>query len=473
MLAFMTQDTINDPQFPQSEATSSSPPEKLENAEGLKKVCRKRGRKTTVSTTAPKTSAGSPEEQKKQRRRSQIATGVQRHREKKKCLVSSLQVEMTQLTTKLATLRAARRAQLANSDELVAYEEEVMTQRRKRKQAEQNNQMLKHALFQQTMFLGGMKAMMGGSNLLLSKTLEFHDWVHSYTALSASDTLVRRKEYVAHFPRSKMELAKNIVIRNTEDEAQRLLATRQMFSGSVRILHDGTRERDDAGVFGRPNGSSNDPSSSSVDDAGDGRVIKEFSSVFFYPETDKCTLYTLMDIASLTMKSIGMYYSGVSYEARAADDVQLVEDDGMTNACVYYSNLAALMEPVFEVVDDADSVENIDVEARVRTREQCGRDEGIIFWDYVDDDSLHPIPADSTDRKAIRRNVCGANVVRREIGTGLLSVRHVSTKAYCPLPKPKHLNGATEPPEVEKIRRAVARRIGLQAAEFERTRDRL
>uniref|UniRef100_A0AAV1U4U4 BZIP domain-containing protein n=1 Tax=Peronospora matthiolae TaxID=2874970 RepID=A0AAV1U4U4_9STRA len=512
---FMTQDTINDPPFPQSEATPSSPflgalpidsncskssfvgvedepvrvdvvpPTLAVQSPAVKKGGRGRGRgkkAVPTTTTTPQKSAGSPEEQKKERRRSQIATGVQRHREKKKWLVSSLQTEMTQLTTKLATLRAARRAQLANSDELVAYEEEAMTQRRKRKQAEQHNQMLKHALFQQTMFLRGMKAMMGGSNLLLSKTLEFHDWVHSYTALSASDPLARRKEYVAHFPRSKMELAKNIVLRNTEDKAQRLLATRQMFSGSVRILHDGTRQaheiEDDYAdammreLFGRPNGSSTASSSSNVDDAGDGRVIKEFSSVCYFPETAKCNLYTLMDIVSNSMKSIGVYYSGVCYEAQAADEVHLVEDDGLTTSSVYYSNLAASMEPVVEVIDEADCAENIVVEARALTRVQCGQDEGIFLWDYADEDSLYPIPTDSPDRKAIRRDVCGAIVVRREIGTGLLSIRHISVKAYRPLAKPKNLTEAVESSEAEEIRRAVARQIGLQATEFERLQDR-
>uniref|UniRef100_M4B7J2 BZIP domain-containing protein n=1 Tax=Hyaloperonospora arabidopsidis (strain Emoy2) TaxID=559515 RepID=M4B7J2_HYAAE len=511
-LEFMTQDTINDPQYPQSEATSSSPfsgallvdsnnskcsplieevpqlnlgsTKPAKHSQKVKKARRERGRgKKSVSTAASKKSSVSPEEQKKQKRRSQIASGVQRHREKKKWLVSSLQTEMAELTTQLATLRAKRRAQLAFDDDLVAYEEEAMTQQRKRKQAEQDNHMLKYALFQQSVFLRGMQAVMRGSNVLLSKTLEFHDWVHSYTTLSSSDALVRRKEYVGHFPKSKMELARNIVVRSTDEQMQRSLSTRQKFSGIVRIVHDGTRQSHEIDedyadstireLYGRPNGGSAPTSSKMGDGGGDGRVIKEFASVSFYPETPVCTLDTLMDTICISMKSLGLYYAGVSYEAQAADEVHYVEDNGMTDSSVYYSSLASSMEPVFDVVDEADSAENIDVEARVLTRVQRTKDEGIILWDYVDEDFKHPLPVDSPYRKAINRNVCGAIVVRREIGFGVLSIRHVSIKAYCRLPPPKcPTTGAGESSEAEEIRRAVARRIGLQAAEYERTSDR-
>ncbi|KAG7400829.1 hypothetical protein PHYBOEH_004343 [Phytophthora boehmeriae] len=100
-----------------------------------------------------------------------------------------------------------------------------MTQRRKRKQAEETNQTLKQALFQQTAFLGGMQALMHGGNLPCSKELEFQDWVHSYTALASRDALARRKEYVAHFTHSKMDLATKLVLKDTEAETQRLLVT--------------------------------------------------------------------------------------------------------------------------------------------------------------------------------------------------------------------------------------------------------
>ncbi|CAI5718059.1 unnamed protein product [Hyaloperonospora brassicae] len=495
-LDFGTQeDTPNDPRCCQSETTPSSPFSGALSAEStypnnsswieeiavpandedllqpvepppaVKHVTRARGRgRKVVSTAAPKKPTAGLDEHKKQRRRSQIALGVQRHREKKRSQVVSLQTEMSRLTSQLATLRAERRAHLANNDELMGYEEEAMTQRRKRKQAEQHNQLLKEALFQQTTFLGGMRAMMGGSNLLLSKTLEFHDWVHSYTALSATDALVRRKEYVAHFPRSKMELARNIVIQNTEEDTLRLLATGGTTTANIRIVHDGTRHAHEMhaesaaamtrDLFGRRS-SRQDPYTSFVDDAGDGRVIKEFSSVFFFPETEHCTPRSLMNILARSLKTIGVYYTGVSYEARASEEVHLEEDNGLTHSDVYYSDLVASMEPVIEEVDEADTAGNIDVEARVLTRVQCGQDEGILLWDYADEDTLHPIPVDSPDRKAIRRNVCGAMT---------RIVRWRSPR--------RTWSGGSEASDAEEIRRAITRRIGLQATESERLRDR-
>ncbi|KAG1705666.1 hypothetical protein DVH05_003367 [Phytophthora capsici] len=505
--AHLTQNSAQNMQFRQSEATPSSPftgalpagysssssissiPEAAQvapqpvaptgKAQGPKKVARGRGRAKKVADADVKKEPLSVEELKKQKRRSQIASSVQRHREKKKCLVSSLQADMTRLTAQLAALRAERRAQLADNDQLVAYEEEAMTQRRKRKQSEQNNQVLKQALFQQTAFLGGMRALMGGGNLPCSKTLEFHDWVHSYTALASRDALARRKEYVAHFPPSKMDLANKLVLKNTEDEAQRLLAIGEVYSGNVKLLHNGTRDAQDLPdaytdvvmkeLFGKPN---NGHQCCTTDDVGDGRVIKEFSSVFLFRETAQCTLDTLMDLVFTSMRSIGVYYPGVAYQSRSVDEVYQDEDDGVTKSRIYYTDLAASMEPILEIVDESRQADEINVEARVITREQRGPDGGLILWDYVDDDSLHPMPVDSPGRKTIRRNVCGGMVIRREPGTGMLSVRHTSIKGYCPLPKPKNTSPIPETSDAEETRRAVSKRIALQASEYERVKDR-
>ncbi|KAL4159349.1 hypothetical protein PRNP1_005109 [Phytophthora ramorum] len=461
-----------------SSSSVSSVPEAVQVAPRPvgKPRARGRGRKAVV-----KKEPLTLEEQKKQRRRSQIASSVQRHREKKKCLVSSLQADMARLTAQLATLRAGRRAQCADNDQLVAYEEQAMTQRRKRKQAEQTNQELKQALFQQTAFLGGMKALIGGGNLPCSKTLEFHDWVHSYTALASRDSLARRKEYVAHFPQSKMELANKLVLKNTEEETRRLLAVGEVYSANVKLLHDGTRDFEllDGGnsdammreLFGKSNGSSH---CCKTDEAGDGRVIKEFTSVFLFNESVHCTLESLMEVVFTSMRSIGVYYPAMAYQSRALDEVNIQDEGNGASSRVYYSELGASMAPVLEAVDEARDAEQIKVEARVLTKEQRSRDEGMILWDYVDEDSLHPLPTDAPGRKTIRRNVCGAMIIRREAGTGMLSVRHVSIKGYCPLAKPKNASGAlpTQTPEAEEARRAVTRRIGLQASEYERIRDR-
>ncbi|KAG6623124.1 serine/threonine-protein kinase drkB [Phytophthora cinnamomi] len=455
--------------------SSSSSSVGVAKTQTAKKAPRGRGRGRKVADAGVKKEPLTLEEQKKQRRRSQIASSVQRHREKKKCLVESLQADMGRLSAQLAQLRAQRRAQLADNDQLVAYEEEAMTQRRKRKQAEHKNQVLKQALFQQTAFLGGMRALMGGSGMPHARTMEFHDWVHSYTALASRDALARRKEYVAHFPQSKMELANKLVLKDTEEDTQRLLATGRVFSGKVKMLHDGTRDalELDGGytdvvmreLFGQPNGDCN------TDDAGDGRVIKEFSSVFLFRESPECTLDTLTDLVFTSMRSIGVYYPGSVYQSRSVDEVYQDEEDGVTKSRVFYTDLAASMEPILEIVDETREADDIKVEARVLTRESRSKDEGMILWDYVDDDSLHPMPVD-TGSRTIRRNVCGGMVIRREPGTGMLSVRHVSIKGYCPLDKAKDATMMPSSSDAEEARRAVSRRIGLQATEYERTKDR-
>ncbi|KAF4317118.1 hypothetical protein BBO99_00005643 [Phytophthora kernoviae] len=326
-----------------------------------------------------------------------------------------------------------------------------MTQRRKRKQAEETNQNLKQALFQQTAFLGGMQSLMRGGNLPCSKELEFQDWVHSYTALASRDALARRKEYVAHFTRSKMDLANKLVIKDTEAETQRLLATGQVYSARVRILHDGTRDFEEMPsglemsmmreLFGRQQGNK-------TDDAADGCVVKQFSAVFLFKETAKVTLDRLQDAAFASMRGIGLYYPGAGYESRALDQVDVQDQDQTaTNLRVYYTGLSASMDPTYE----------------------RGRDGGMLLLDYVDEDALCPLPADLPGQKMIRRNCCGGVVVRREADSGMLSMRVACVKSFCPLEKKKNIPNTLED---EEARRAVARRIGLQATECERLKDR-
>lgn len=94
----------------------------------------------------------------------------------------------------------------------------------------------------------------------------------------------------------------------------------------------------------------------------------------------------------------------------------------------------------------------------------------MILWDYVDEDVLHPMPvASSENTNTIRRNVCGGMVIRREFGTNMLSVRHVSIKENCSLSKPTNV---AKSPEAEENQRAISRCIIRQATEYDRTKDR-
>lgn len=341
--------------------------EKMQNS----KITVERARGKKVATLDLKYDSLSREDQKKQKRRLQIALGVQRHLEKKRRLMSSLQAEMTRLTT----LKDARREQLLEYDKLIMCEEETMTQQRKRKQDEHMNQILKQALFHQTTFFGDNEALLRPDRVVSSRTLEFHDWMHSYMVLMSRDTLVRRKVYVAHFPQSKMDLAKKLVLRNTEAETQKLLATDQAYCRNVKILHDGIRDTQELDGrhtdVGRPNTKINH-CDTIHNDAGDGRVTKEFASVFLFQETAHCTIGTLMDMLFASMKSIGVYYPGSAYQSHLVDEVY--QDNEVTISRVYYSDLRATMQPFFEVVDDLHNTQDIKVEARVLSRELRGRD---------------------------------------------------------------------------------------------------
>ncbi|CEG42154.1 uncharacterized protein PHALS_12452 [Plasmopara halstedii] len=435
---------------------------------GARKVMK--GRRHAASHTVKKELL-TLEEQKKQRRRSQIASSVQRHREKKKCLVSALQAEMTGLMQQVTALRAMRRSQMADNDQLVAYQEEAMTQRRKRRQAEHTHQELKQALFHQTSFLNGLRSLMSDGNMPCSKTLEFHDWVHSYTALASRDMIARRKEYIAHFPKSKMDLATNLVLKNTYVETQHLLASGQMYMGKVRMLHDGTRNAQtlDDGLTDVMMRKLLTSDRGRSEEAGDGRVVKEFTSVFLFLETTQCTIEALMDLVFTSMRSVGVYYPSATYQSRAVDEVLYTEADGVTKSSIYYTELVASMEPVFEAIEDDHEIK---VEARVITREQRSPNGGMILWDYVDDDTLNPLPSDAPGQKIICRNVCGGMVIRKEPGTGMISVRHTSMKAYSPLPKAEIVSNKFENIDAEEARRTVTRHIALQASECDRLSDR-
>ncbi|KAG7400830.1 hypothetical protein PHYBOEH_004344 [Phytophthora boehmeriae] len=127
------------------------------------------------------------------------------------------------------------------------------------------------------------------------------------------------------------------------------------------------------------------------------------------------------------------------------------------------------MDPTYEVLDKGQEKAPITVEARALCCEQRGRDGGLLLMDYVDEDALCPLPVDLPGQKMIRRTCCGGVVVRREANSGMMSMRIACVKSFCPFEKKK---GVAATPEAEEARRAVARRIGLQATECERLKDR-
>lgn len=363
--------------------------------------------------------------------------------------MSTLKHELTALTSQLELLRSQRKDLHAN-ERLLELEELAVTQRRKRKQSEEVNARMKKALFQQTSFLFGMRAMM--NDLPAPRELEFHDWIHSYTVLSGRDLASRRREYASYFSESKMDLAAKIVLRETEGQMARLDRSRPYFA-TVRLLHDGTQAFvDDATV------TVSRELKRECYDAGNGHVMKKYTSVFLFEEGD-VSFDSFHAVAWECSKQVGVFWPGAGYDSRVQD---VVEAGGGSR--VYFTHLSANMA----LLDDVRDGERVTVESRMLCREQKDGDQSIFLWDYVDRDELYPLPEGEAAlrERAITRKSCGAVVVRREPG-GFVSIRSTSVKMFATsLPDRSALVKGDE----DAIA-TLSRRLGLQATEAERGQD--
>lgn len=383
-----------------------------------------------------------PEEAKKLRRRSQIASSVQRHREKKKCLVAALKEDLSSLTAQLTTLRSQRKVLHSNNDRLVAWEEEAITQRRKRKQSEELNQRMKKALFQQTCFLMGMRGIF--TNVPAPREMHIHDWLHAYTVLTAREKSTRQKEYASCFSDSKVEMASQIVLRETDPFAARLTLSNPYFS-EIRVLHDGSecmwseedvvvkRELKEATEFVVP---------------GSGQVAKKYTSMFLFEERGNCTIETFKHVALAATKAVGVFWPSPGYQSHALDTMTL--EDGSE---IIFSDLHGSMSIVDDQITPED--EDVQLEARMLCRVKHTENETVIAWDYADKDELYPIQGE----RSIRRDSCGAAVVRREPG-GKISFRSVCVKMFGPMDSHETVS--------DEVKALTQRRISLQASEIER-----
>lgn len=372
-------------------------------------------------------------------------------------LVSSLKQDLSSLTSQLEFLRSQRKIIHAN-DRMVEWEEIAITQRRKRKQSEEVNERMKKALFQQTSFLFGMRAMM--NDLPAPRELQFHDWIHSYTVLSARDIAGRRREYASYFSESKMDLAAKIVVRETEGAMVRLSRS-QPYYANVLLLHDGTH------VFANE---LDVPVKRELQqdcyDVGNGQVMKKYTSIFLFEDNGDISFDMFHQVAWECTKQVGVFWPGAGYESHIQDVVEVSGKDSR----VYFTDLSASMGLLDDVEDDEN--QHVTVESRMLCREEKHENESIILWDYVDRDDMYPLPLgeEALRKKAITRKSCGAVVVRKEPG-GLVSIRSTSVKIFdTTLPPSKSNAVARSQADTETIA-AMNRRLGLQATEAERSQQ--
>lgn len=96
-----------------------------------------------------------------------------------------------------------------------AWEVKAMANRHKRKQAELENDMLRRALYEQSSFLGSIKTTLIQSPSYFSD-LNMRQLLHTYTQLTGS-TSTRRRDLIEACTDSKLDLAMNVLLRETED----------------------------------------------------------------------------------------------------------------------------------------------------------------------------------------------------------------------------------------------------------------
>ncbi|GLE04622.1 hypothetical protein PINS_up013592 [Pythium insidiosum] len=407
----------------------------------------------STSTSDDDDSGLSPEERKRQRRRHQIASSVQRHREKKRHLVASLKSDYASLTAQLETLRAQRKAQLPDNEQLVAWEESARTQRRKRKQSEELNERLKRALFEQSSFLDGMRTFL--THVPAPREMAIDDWLHSYTRLTARDPSARRREYLACLSDSKMDMARAIVLRETAPCAARLSVANPFFA-DIRVVHDASQRSfpEDDVTMQRER---LEPSAAPPPPDVHGRVSKKYTTMFLFEERDGDQSFdAFVRVALEAAKGVGVFYPSGRYESRSHDAVQLDEQSK-----VMYTYLHGTM-PLASDPSHPTAPQHVELATRVVCRVRHAPNEVIIAWDYVDDDDLHPIKpaaAATADQTVLRRDACGAILLRREDGdkTGLVSLRSVSVKRFAPVA------GSASDEDAQAMRR-----VNLRAVEVER-----
>ncbi|TMW61889.1 hypothetical protein Poli38472_010952 [Pythium oligandrum] len=411
---------------------------------------------STAKPSVPLTPVASPPDKimteaesevaKIQRRRSQIATSVQRHREKKRQHRESLKQEFVELSAYLKLLQRQCKQRHTDEERVVARgEEEVTEERRKRHHSEALNQSLKKALFEQTSFLMGMRSIT--SNMPAPREMHIHDWLHSYTVLSAGDEAARRKEYLSYFNDCKMDMALKLILRETDGLVPRLSLANPSFA-QVRIVYDGTdcgydveemfvpRELRQEEAFVVP---------------GTGQLVKKLTSVFLFQEHSGFTFDKFFEATVNATKQVGIYWPSSGWMPEALDVLDLEDSSRMS-----YSNFHGSMT----IHDDrvVPSGEDVAVETRMLSRTKKWEDEAVIAWDYADRDEMYPITGD----RSIRRDMCGAVVIRRE-GNGLISYRSVSIKIFAPTDLQATID--------DNDRALIQRRIYLQSGELEAAKN--
>ncbi|RLN63284.1 hypothetical protein BBJ28_00006382 [Nothophytophthora sp. Chile5] len=318
-------------------------------------------------TTAPLTEAPQAEdasemkaEDRKAKRRAQVAISARRHRSRKKVSYNpnemiSLKKEVNYLNFQLDFLRSKHK--LLRADGAVAeWEEKAISQRHKRRQAEELNDQLRHALFVQSGYVRNLKSVFAfGSPLNVE--INMRRFLHTYTHLR-TDAQSRARDFAAICTDAKLEMGMQTVLRETEGIpfSSPHISTRQISTSSTEF-----------GATTLAVYAFDTMNTPQIFLAACGAILGCGSA---WPGYTQVNSYG--KVVDAPSDSIRYGLSGCRYRSDDEKDEVVVESRGLS----YY-----------------------------RLAQRCG----VLLWDYVDDDDLYPMLKNTQ----VKRDVIGTYVLRR------------------------------------------------------------
>ncbi|KAG7398757.1 Transportin-3 [Phytophthora boehmeriae] len=316
---------------------------------------------------------------RKARRRAQVASSARRLRCRKKNEMMMLKTEASILEQQLEGLRLKHKQMRANGA-VAAWEEMAIAQRHKRRQAEQTHEQLRHALFLQSGFMRNLKSMFSQS-MPCSIELNMRNLLHTPTHLlkESSESRVRGLEAVC--TEAKLDMAKRIVLDET---------------GSITPFttpHISCQQIDlGASCFG-------------------------MTTVAVYALETKNACKTFKSVCNAVLNCAAMWpnYSLVNSSLKLVD--------------VPPTKLNIRYGVAHQVYQSDATGDQVSVETREVSYYKWTDGRGILLWDYVDADDVHPLQKDTT---AVRCTI-GAVLVQPEIcldGVERMVCRNICTKVH-------------------------------------------
>ncbi|KAK1931961.1 hypothetical protein P3T76_012461 [Phytophthora citrophthora] len=314
-------------------------------------------------------------EDRKAKRRAQVAISARRHRSRKKNEMINLKKEASYLNYQLDFLRSKHK--LMRADGAVAeWEEKAISQRHKRRQAEELNAQLRHALFQQNGYVQNLKKMFSLSSAD-NMELNMRRFLHTYTHLR-KDPQSRARDLAAVCTDAKLELGMQTVLRETEGipVLRPHISTRQISTSSTEFGASTVAVY----AFDTMN-------TVQIFLAACGAILGCGSA---WPKYTQLESYG--NVVDAPTDSIRYGVSGCRYRSDDGQDEVAVESRGLS---------------YFKIMD------------------RCA----VLLWDYADDDDMYPVNKNTL----MKRDVIGTVVVRPEIcedGVERVVCRSICTKVH-------------------------------------------